>query len=328
MAVLNTVPSRPSEVIGKARHGDGTFATLLRIASALSIVVLIVLVLTLAGRSMDALRFSGIHYFTGSIWNSTSGEEEFGTLAFSVGTVVTSLLALLIATPLAVGAALYVSEYAPRWLGQPIAFVVELLVTIPSVAYGLWGYLVLVPLMRDHIQPFLQNTFGQLPVIGSLFSGVPRGESWLTAGIILAIMILPTILSLSREIIAQVPRLQKEGVLALGATKWEMLNRAILPFARAGIVGAMILGLARAIGETMAVAMVVGNQTDRISPSLFTPGYTIASFIANNFSDPGDSPIVKPALVGLGLVLLVVASLFNILSRILMRQVNRMPGGR
>ncbi len=200
------------------------------------------------------------------------------------------------------------------------------------MAYGLWGYLVLRPFMRDTVQPFLQATLGKIPGVGTLFSPFiganPTGENWLTASVILAIMILPTILSLSREIIAQVPRLQKEGVLALGATKWEMLAKSVLPYARPGIFGAMILGLARAIGETMAVAMVVGNTSDKLSGTLFTPGYTIASFIANNFSDSSPAPHLQSALVGLGLVLLVLASLFNVLSRILVSRAVKAPGAR
>lgn len=329
MAVAKAPAPTVSDTTGVQR-GDQIFGFLLRLAGVIVIVVLVLMVLVLAGKSLEVFQFSGLSYFTGTIWDSVDGQEQFGTLAFTVGTVVTSILALLLATPLAVGAAIFVSEYAPRWLGQPIAFIVELLVTIPSVAYGLWGYLVMVPFLDKTLFPILRGTLGQLPLIGTFFQD-PRGvrvtgESWLAGGIILAIMILPTILSLSREVISQVPRLQKEGMLALGATKWEMLSGAILPFAKGGIVGSMVLGLARAVGETMAVGMVVGNTTDRILPSLFTPGYTIASFIANNYSDPGDSPVVRSALVGLGLVLLIVATVFNLISRALVRQVTKMPG--
>ncbi len=330
MAIAQKPSSAPASASGVQR-GDQIFDILLRAAGGIVVLVLVTMVVVLAGRSLEVFAFSGLGYFTGTIWDSVAGQEQFGTLAFTVGTVITSLIGLALATPLAVGAAIFVSEYAPPWLGRPIAFIVELLVTIPSVAYGLWGYLVLVPFLDKVIFPALRGTLGQIPGFGTLFQD-PRGvrvtgESWLAGGIILAIMILPTILSLSREVIAQVPRLQKEGMLALGATRWEMLRGAILPFAKGGIVGSMVLGLARAVGETMAVGMVVGNTTDRILPSLFTPGYTIASFVANNFSDPGDSPVVRSALVGLGLVLLIVASLFNIIARALVRRVTRMPGG-
>jgi phosphate transport system permease protein len=312
--------------VSPARRGDRMFTLILRICSVIIIAVFAVMVLMLFAYSLKVLEAFGIHFFTDSVWNPVEDREAFGALPYIFGTVVTSLLALLMATPLALGAALFVSEYAPRWLGRPIAFVVELLVTIPSVAYGLWGLLVLVPLMRDKVQPFLQDTFGGVPILGALFQGRTTGFGLLTASIILAIMILPTILSLSREIIAQVPRLQKEGILALGATKWEMLSKSIIPFAKGGIVGAMMLGLARAIGETMAVTMVIGNSSSKISASLFTPGYTISSAIANQFTDT-NSPLHFSAVVGLGLVLLVVASLFNVGARILVRRVATMPGG-
>jgi phosphate transport system permease protein len=198
-------------------------------------------------------------------------------------------------------------------------------VAIPSVAYGIWGLFVLVPFMRSSVEPFLQASVGKIPILGALVAGPPYGQDLLTGGVVLAIMILPTILSLSREIISHVPRLQKEGMLALGATKWELLSGAVLPYARGGIVGAAMLGLARAIGETMAVTMVIGNSSTRISPSLLTPGYTIASAIANQFTE-ADSPIYFSAIVELGLVLLIVASMFNIGSRFLIRRIARKEG--
>jgi phosphate transport system permease protein len=325
MAVAKATPSSPPN----AQLGDQIFGGVLRLCSVFMIVVFAIMVLTLAGYSVPVIQQFGLSYFTGSLWQPNATDlspESFGALPYIFGTVVTSLLALLMATPLAVGAALFVSEYAPKRIGQPIAFVIELLVTIPSVAYGLWGLLVLVPFMQNVVQPFLQKFIGPIPIIGELFKGPMYGQGLLTASVILAIMILPTILSLSREIISQVPRLQKEGVLALGATKWEMLSRAVLPFAKGGIVGAMVLGLARAIGETMAVTMVIGNASSAITPSLFTPGYTIASAIANQFTDT-NSDIHFSAVVGLGLILLIVASIFNLISRALVKRVTRMPGG-
>jgi phosphate transport system permease protein len=180
--------------------------------------------------------------------------------------------------------------------------------------------------MRTTVDPFLSNTVGKLPIVGALFSGPSVGQHLLSAGVILAIMILPTILSITREIIRQVPRLQKEGMMALGATKWETLRYAVLPYARGGIVGAAMLGLARAIGETMAVTMVIGNSSTKITPSLFNPGYTISSAIANQFTE-ADTAIYFSAVVELGLVLLLVASVFNIASRILVKRITRLPGG-
>ena len=265
----------------------------------------------------------------GLVWNPVKTEINplnFGALPYIYGTIVTSVVALIIAVPLALGSAIFVSEYAPGWLDRPVAFIIELLVAIPSVAYGIWGLFVLVPFMRGTVEPFLQVVLGKVPVLSGLVAGPPFGEDLLTGGVVLSIMILPTILSLSREIIAQVPRLQKEGMLALGATKSEVLSKAILPYARGGIVGAAMLGLARAIGETMAVTMVVGNSSAKITGSLFTPGYTIASAIANQFTE-ADSAIYFSAIVELGLVLLLVASVFNIGSRVLVTRLTKRAGG-
>jgi phosphate transport system permease protein len=286
------------------------------------------LVIVLILNSLETIGRFGAGFLTGQAWNPVEGQEDFGALPFIFGTVVTSIIALVLATPLAIGSALFVSEYAPRWLGNPVAFLVELLVAIPSVAYGIWGVFVLVPLMRDQVDPFLQNTLGRIPVIGALFppDNAGAGYGMLTAGVVLAIMILPTILSISREIIAQVPRLQKEGMLALGATKWEVLSKAILPYARGGIAGAAMLGLARALGETIAVTLVIGNSSTAITPSLFTPGYTIASKIANEVLNT-DTSAFYSAVIELGLVLLVVSLIFNIIARILVRRLTRLPGG-
>ncbi len=309
--------------------GDRVFRGLTVGASVFVILLLAAFVLLLVSDSGASLLKFGVNFLLTYDWNPVDTEVNpmtFGALPFIFGTIVTSIIALLIATPIAVGSALFVSEYAPRWLGQPIAFVIELLVAIPSVAYGLWSLFVLIPFMRNVIEPFLQTVLGHIPVIGALFAGPPLGQDLLTAGVILAIMIIPTILSLSREIITQVPRLQKEGMLALGATRWEVLSKAVMPFARGGIIGAAMLGLARAIGETMAVTMVIGNSSAKITPSLFTPGYTIASAISNQVTE-ADTPMYSSAVVELGLVLLVVASLFNIVSRILVVRMGRLPGG-
>jgi phosphate transport system permease protein len=309
--------------------GDRIFRGLTLGTSVFVILLLAGFILLLLSDSGESILKFGTGFLFTSDWNPVETEVNpmaFGALPFIFGTIVTSIIALVIATPIALGAALFVSEYAPRWLGQPIAFVIELLVAIPSVAYGLWGLFFLVPFMRNAVEPFLQNTLGHIPVIGLLFAGVPQGQDILTAGVILAIMIIPTILSLSREIISQVPKLQKEGMLALGATRWEVLSKAVLPFARGGIIGAAMLGLARAIGETMAVTMVIGNSSSKISASLFTPGYTIASAISNQFTE-ADTPMYFSAVVELGLVLLLVASLFNVVSRILVVRMARLPGG-
>ncbi len=317
-----THPSaRPADV----QRGDRIFSRVMRLCAGFAIALLGGIILLLLLYSLESIGRFGVKFIAGSDWDPVA--ENFGALPFIFGTVVTSLIGLLLATPLAIGAALFVSEYAPRWLGRPVAFLVELLVAIPSVAYGVWGIFVLVPFMREVVDPFLQSTLGKVPIIGALFPPGPAiGQDMLTAGVILAIMILPTILSISREIIAQTPRLHKEGILALGATKWEALRYAILPYARGGIVGAAMLGLARALGETMAVTMVIGNSSQAITPSLFTPGYTIASAIANQFVE-ADKSIYFSAIVELGLVLLVVSSVMNIAARLLVKRITRLPGG-
>jgi phosphate transport system permease protein len=323
----NTSPRAANSIT--VQRGDKIFSQLVRVCSILVILLLAGLILLLVLDSLESIGRFGFSFLTGSEWNPVETEVnpvEFGALPFIFGTIVTSIIGLVLATPLALGSALFVSEYAPPWLGQPVAFIVELLVAIPSVAYGLWGLFVLVPFMREHVDPFLQNTVGKVPVIGALFSGPTVGQHLLTAGVILAIMILPTILSISREIISQVPRLQKEGMLALGATKWEVLRLAILPYAKGGIVGAAMLGLARAIGETMAVTMVIGNSSTKINASLFTPGYTISSAIANQFTE-ADTSMYFSAVVELGLVLLLVASVFNVAARLLVKRITRLPGG-
>jgi len=299
--------------------GDRVFSKIIGSASAFVILLLSLLVFLLFYDSLESIRRFGFSFIFGSDWNPIETELNpisFGALPFIFGTIVTSVLALLLATPLAVGSALFIVEYAPLWLGKIVSFIIELLVAIPSVAYGIWGLFVLVPIMRDVVEPALKNILGPIPVLGLLVEGPPIGQDLLTGSVILAIMILPTILSVSREIIKNVPRLQKEGMLALGATKWEVLTGAVLPYARGGIVGAAMLGLARAIGETMAVTMVIGNSSRSITPSLFNPGYTIASAIANQFTE-ADSEIYFSAIVELGLLLLIVASAFNIFSHFL-----------
>ena len=307
---------------------DRVFAAFIAAMSSLVILLVVGFIVLLVIDSLPSIRRFGLGFLTSSVWNPVETEINhlsFGALPFIFGTVVTSIIALLIATPLALGSAVFVSEYAPSWLGKPVSFVIELLVAIPSVAYGIWGLFVLVPFMRGTVEPFLQTVLGPIPLLGALVDGPPFGQDLLTGGVVLSIMILPTILSLSREIIAQVPRLQKEGMLALGATRWEVLSQAILPYARGGIVGAAMLGLARAIGETMAVTMVIGNSSTKIGASLFTPGYTIASAIANQFTE-ADSEIYFSAIVELGLVLLLVASAFNIASRFLVARMTRRTG--
>jgi phosphate transport system permease protein len=256
----------------------------------------------------------GPSFFTTTDWDPVA--ERFGAAHLVYGTAVTSAVALLLAAPIGVGAALFIAEYAPSWLADPVSFVVELLAVIPSIVYGLWGFFVLAPFMRASVEPALRDSIGRVPIVGTLFSGPILGKDLLVAGVILAIMVLPTVTAVSREVLRAVPDTQREGMLALGATKWEAIRHAVLPYARGGIAGALGLGLARAMGETMAVTMVVGNSSSRITGSLFTPGYTLSSAIANQFTEAAKA-IHFAALVEVALVLLLVATVINLLARLL-----------
>jgi phosphate transport system permease protein len=294
--------------------GDRLFLGITFAFAVAIIVLLVTIFLVLFIDARAALAKAGLGFITGQVWDPTAG--IFGALPYIYGTIVTSLIGLVIATPLAVGAALYIVEYAPSWLRTPVSFTVELLAVIPSVIYGFWGIAVLAPFIRDHIERPLKSAIGETPVLGQLVAGPARGRDMLVAGVILSIMILPTIMSVAREVISTVPGTQREGMLALGATKWEMIRGAVIPYARTGIVGAAILGLGRAIGETMAVTMLIGNSSTKISWSILTPGYTMASAIANQFAD-ANSAIHFSAVIGVAVVLLFVTGAVNLVARLI-----------
>jgi phosphate transport system permease protein len=259
----------------------------------------------------------GFSIITSSDWDVAAG--HFGAAPALFGTLVSSAVALIIATPLAIGIAVFLSEFSPLWLRQPVGFLVDLLAAIPSVVYGLWGIFVLIPILRQHVMPFLRDTLhlGATP----LFTGPAYGPSMLAAGIILAIMALPYISSVSREVLMAVPRSQREAALALGATRWEMIRDAVIPYARSGIIGGIMLGLGRALGETMAVTMVIGNRAE-ISASLFAPGYTMASLIANQFSE-ATNDLHLSALMAVGAILFVITLIVNAIARWLVWTVSR-----
>jgi len=261
----------------------------------------------------------GLGFLTGSTWDPV--KEVFGALPFIFGTLVSSFLALLIAVPFSLGIAIYLSELAPGKLRTPLSFIIELLAAIPSVIIGLWGIFILTPFIRDYLAPPLSTYLGFLP----LFQGPMHGLSMLTGGVILAIMIIPITSSVSREVIMTVPTHQREGALALGATGWETTRIAVLPYARSGIFGAIILGFGRAIGETMAVTMVIGNSL-KISGSLFSPSNTMASVIAKQFSE-ATSNLHISSLMEIGFLLLVISIIINIAARILVWKLLRVEGG-
>jgi phosphate transport system permease protein len=300
--------------------GDRVYRTAITLA-ALTIPALLVLAgAAILGGGWPALRQFGMSFVTSSDWDPVAG--HFGAAPAVFGTIVTSIIALVIATPLALGVALFISEIAPARLRQPLGFLVDLLAAIPSVVYGLWGVFVLVPLLRQHVMPFVTATLhlGNFP----LFSGPQYGPSILAAGLILAIMCLPYIAAVAREVLLVVPRSQREAALALGATRWETISGAVIPYAKSGIIGGIILGLGRAIGETMAVTMLIGNQ-HKISASLFSPGYTMASLIANEFSEASND-IHLSALMAVGFVLFAITLVVNAFARWLAWRVARTAG--
>jgi phosphate transport system permease protein len=293
----------------RLRSGDEV-ARLLTLAFALSVVLLTVfLVFQLWIQSTQAREQFGWSFLFSRVWDPVAG--EFGALPFVYGTLVTSVIGLFIAVPLGLGAAIFLAELAPRRISDTLTFLIDLLAAVPSVIYGLLGIFIVVPLMRTVIQPALKSMFGFLP----LFQGPAYGIGFLTGGVILAVMIVPFIISVSREVLLAVPRDQREAALALGATRWEATWKAVVPYARAGLLGSIFLALARALGETMAVTMVIGNNPN-ISASLFAPGYSIAAVLANEFSEAtGD--LYLSALMELALVLFLVTFILNGLARIL-----------
>lgn len=298
--------------------GDAIFRGLLFSAALLMLLVVGAMIVALASNSMLSIRQFGLGFLASREWNPV--KSDFGALPFIYGTVVSSLIALVISVPLSLGIAIFLVEQAPNYIARPIAFLVELLAAIPSVVYGLWGIFVLAPFLRVHVEPPLARWFGWTP----LFQGPITGIGLLTGGIILAIMVTPIISAVVRDVLAAVPGSQREAAQALGATKWET-TRVVLVNGAPGIAGAVILGLGRAIGETMAVTMVIGNRA-QISASLFEPSYTIASAIANEFTE-ATQDLYLSSLVELGLILFLVTFVVNGVARILVWNVTRKTGG-
>ena len=305
---------------GRSR-GDILFRLLLTSAAVAIPVLLGFLVFELYTGSRLAIERYGFGFITSSTWDPVA--EEFGAWPLILGTLLSSAIALVIAVPLSLGVAIFLTDFAPLWIRQPIAFVIELLAAIPSVVYGLWGIFVLIPFLKETIFPALRDTLGFLP----LFQGAIYGQSMLAAGMILAIMVMPYVMSVSREVLAQVPASQREAALALGATRWEAAWTAVVPYARSGIVGAVILGLGRALGETMAVTMLIGNRHE-ITASLFAPGYTMAAAIANEFTE-AVTDIHLSALAYVAFALFGVTILVNAAARLLIWRVShgRPSGG-
>jgi phosphate transport system permease protein len=288
---------------------DRGFAAVVYAGSILFAVLIIGLFVELVLGSWPSIIKFGPGFIFNSSWDPI--HSKFGALPMIFGTVMTSLIAIVLAAFIGIMAAVFLADFAPRWLGQPLSFLIELLAAVPSVVYGLWGLFVLAPFMRTTIGPLLQHVLGWMP----LFSGPIVGVGLLTAGIILALMIIPTVTAISRDVIAAIPRDLREASMALGSTKWETATRVVLPAARVGIFGACVLALGRALGETIAVTMVIGNRPE-ISASLFAPSYTLASVIANEFTEATTSIYVS-ALIELGLILFLVSIVVNALARLM-----------
>jgi phosphate transport system permease protein len=296
-------------------RGDRIFRWITAAFAASGILLLAAMAVQMTHASALSIRQFGFGFVTGSEWDPV--RDLYGAWPYVFGTVASSLLALIVAVPVALGVAITLSEFATDFVRRPLGFVVELLAAIPSVVYGLWGIFVLVPWLRESVQPPLGNWFGFVP----LFRGAPRGFGMLAGGLVLAIMILPTVASVSRDVMRAVPTTFREAALALGATRWESVQMGVLPHARAGIVGAVILGLGRALGETMAVTMVIGNRAE-VSLSLFDPSATMASVIANEYTE-ASGDLYLAALSQLGLLLFGVTVLLNIVARLLVWRVTR-----
>jgi phosphate transport system permease protein len=313
-SVLQEIDTR-RWVLKKRLSGDSIFKGITILFAFSILAILLLMVVEMCKESLPAIEKFGLRFITGRDWDAVQG--SFGALAFIWGSVISSIFALLLATPLSVGTAIFITEIAPKKVGGVVASLVELLAAIPSVIYGLWGVLIMAPWLQRGVEPFLIDHLGFL----TFFRGAPYGVSMLAAIFILMIMVVPIITSITKEVLLAVPQSQKEAAIALGATRWEMIRIAVIPYGKSGILGAVILGLGRAIGETMAVTMVIGN-TPQISLSLLAPGYTMPSVIANEFAE-ASSKLHAAALMEIGLILLVITLIINSMARFLIWSVTR-----
>jgi phosphate transport system permease protein len=311
--------------LNQNKSADNIFKILVATLAASALIILIITGYTLLSGSLPVLERFGLSFFTGTQWNPVEGREVFGALPYLLGTLVTSVIALLIGVPLSIGIAIFLVEMAPRAVRVPISYFVDILAAVPSVIYGLWGLFVLRYWLVDYIETPLSTYLGWIPV----FSGTPYGLDVFTAGVILAIMIIPTVSSVSREVIKAVPNSIREGAYSIGATRWEVIRNWVLSYGKSGLFGAVILGLGRAIGETMAVTMVIGNTVGpaAIPTSLFKGSQTMSSLIANGFLEATPASLELPAYIGVGLLLLLLSLSINVIAEILVSRVLKVKGG-
>ena len=303
-----------------ARH-DAWFRWLLTATAAFVLVALAGAALSMLWGGRDVLVHMGIDFFITADWNPV--ENRYGALVPIYGTLVTAVIAMLIAVPVSFGTAFFLTEIAPRWLRAPVGTGIELLAGIPSIIYGMWGFFVLMPVMREHLIPWLDENIGPLPLIGALFRGPPIGAGMLTSGIVLSIMVIPFVASTMREVFKTVPTRLKESAYALGATRWEVTRDIVLPYTRSAVIGGIVLGLGRALGETMAVAFVIGNSVG-FTASLLEPSTTIAALIANDFGEATET--YRAALLLLGFVLFLVTFVVLALARLMLARLSRKEG--
>ena len=306
----------------RLRVVDNLFRGLTRNAALMVLAILSGVILSLVIGSMPAFRAFGFSFVYTEVWNPVT--EKFGALAPIYGTVVTSVIAMAIAVPVGIMVAFFLTELCPKWLRRPIAIAIELLAGIPSIIYGIWGLFVFAPFLQKYVQPFLINTFDGVPGLSSLFEGPPYGIGIMTAGLILAIMVLPFITSISRDVFDAVPPMLKEAAYGLGCTTWEVFRHVILPYTRVGVIGGVMLGLGRALGETMAVTFVIGNAHN-ISASILAPGTTISASIANEFTE-AVSDLYTSSLTALGLILFVITFIVLAMARYMLMRIQKRAG--
>jgi phosphate transport system permease protein len=321
-AIVSVVGITRAKVLDRLRVGDAVFRHMTRAAAVGVLLLLSSVIVALVVGSLPAFRAFGFGFLITSRWNPVT--EHFGALAPIYGTLVTSLIAMLIAVPVGLMIAFFLTELCPQWLRRPIGIAIELLAGIPSIIYGIWGLFIFAPFLQQTVQPFLIATLGHVPGIAPLFSGPPYGIGVLTAGLILAIMVLPFVTSISRDVFDAVPPVLKEAAYGVGCTTWEVARFVVLPFARVGVIGGVMLGLGRALGETMAVTFVIGNA-HRISASLLAPGTTISAAIANEFTEAlGD--LYTSSLIALGLILFVITFIVLAIARYMLMRIERRIG--
>jgi phosphate transport system permease protein len=311
-----------ARVLAKLRQGDNIFRLVTRGAALAVLVILGGVIVSLIVGSIPALKAFGLEFPFSQSWNPVT--ENFGALAPIYGTLVTSFIAMLIAVPIGLMVAFFLTELCPMILRRPIAIAIELLAGIPSIIYGIWGLFVFAPFMQDHVQPLLIALFGNIPVFSSLFAGPPYGIGVLTSALILAIMVLPFITSISRDVFEAVPPVLKEAAYGIGCTTWEVFRKVVLPYARVGVIGGVMLGLGRALGETMAVTFVIGNA-HKVSASLLAPGTTISATIANEFTE-AVGELYTSSLIALGLILFIITFIVLAIARLLLARIEKRIG--